>query len=190
MPARKRAPKPPPAWRNRIVDHGVQAAGQFLAHPDNWRIHPHSQEQALTGVLDAVGWIDEVVVSKRTGRLLNGHLRVKAALARSEEEPVPYKVVDVTENEEALILLTFDPISALAGTDTDKRDELLGLLPDDLAPLAAVLHSDQAAVKKLVQFSAAPNFQVIVDCQNETQQAELLSRLGGEGYQCRTGSAS
>lgn len=100
-------------------------AGDFLANPLNWRIHPDFQQQALSGVLDEVGWIDEVTVNQRTGRVVDGHLRVTLALRVGEDEPVPYRSVDLSEEEEAEVLATKDPIAALAGSDPDQFAEVL-----------------------------------------------------------------
>jgi hypothetical protein len=36
-------------WKSRIVGEGVEAAGQLLANPRNWRIHPKAQQDALAG---------------------------------------------------------------------------------------------------------------------------------------------
>jgi hypothetical protein len=176
-------------WRNRIVSSGVQAADQFLAHPDNWRTHPPSQEKVLAEILERIGWVDEVVVSKRTGHVLNGHLRVRTALARGDKTPVPFKVVDVTENEETLLLAALDPIAALAGTDRLKLNEVISLIPEDLSGIAHALHAERQGTKKLVAFSASGTFRVIVDCQNGTQQHDLIQRLHGEGYTCRAEGA-
>ena len=179
--------KKPAAWANRIVSSGVQPAGQFLAHPDNWRIHPGAQEEALIGILDRVGWVQDVIVSQRTGYTLDGHLRVASALRRGEETPVPYKVVDVTEAEEALLLASLDPIAALAGTDNAKYEELVGLLPDDLAVLAKLAKGSAETAKTLVQFTAQEKHTVVVECADAQQQRDLLSRLTQEGYTCRHG---
>ena len=118
-------------WGSRIVGHGKQKAGQFLANPANFRTHGFAQEAALTSVLQDVGFVQTVLVNKRTspewGRdrnvetLVDGHLRVKAALARDEETEIPVTFVDLSPDEERLVIATFDPIGALAGRD----DELL-----------------------------------------------------------------
>lgn len=176
-----------PAWQNRIVSSGVQAASQFLANPDNWRIHSHAQEQALVGLLDAVGWVQEVLVSKRTGYMLDGHLRVSAALQRGEDTPVPYKVVDVTEAEEALLLASLDPLSALAGTDQAKYTELLSLLPEDYLTLAKLAKGSDETAEKLVQFTAKEKHTVVVEVADEHTQQTLMARLTEEGYSCRVG---
>src|SRR5437867_4576224 len=67
-------------WRNRIVGSGEEAPDQLLANPKNWRIHPKHQQEALAGVLDEVGWVQEVIVNQQTGHLVDGHLRVTLAL--------------------------------------------------------------------------------------------------------------
>lgn len=122
-------------WRNRIVKHGVMRAGGFLANPLNWRIHPDFQQEALSGALEEIGWIDEVTVNKRTGRVVDGHLRVTLALRAGEDEPVPYREVDLSEAEEALALATKDPLSALAGADADQ----LAALTEDISTGDAAL---------------------------------------------------
>lgn len=112
-------------WRNRIVGHGEQAAGQFMANPNNWRIHPKAQREALTGVLGEVGWVQSVIVNRTTGHVLDGHARIEEALKLGDETPVPFVEVELSEDEEAKILLTLDPISAMAAADKANLDSLL-----------------------------------------------------------------
>lgn len=111
-------------WRNRITGSGVESPDQILANPANWRVHPKHQQDALEGVLNEVGWVQDVIINQQTGHLVDGHLRVSLALRRGEPD-VPVKYVDLTEAEEALVLATIDPLSALATTDAGKLDELL-----------------------------------------------------------------
>jgi len=110
-------------WKNRIVGHEEVDPLQLLANPRNWRIHPQSQQEALAGVLDEVGWVDEVIVNKQTGFVLDGHLRVALAISQ-EEKSVPIKYVDISEDEEILMLSIFDPIAAMAETDRAKLEEV------------------------------------------------------------------
>lgn len=115
----------PEGWRNRITDSGEQAANQFLAHDLNARRHPAKQREALRGSLNAVGWVAPVIVSARTGKLLDGHARIEEALSKDENALVPYVTVDVTEQEERVILASFDPITGLATYDREVLDALL-----------------------------------------------------------------
>ena len=112
------------SWRNRIIGYGEEAPGQLLANPKNWRIHPKYQQDALAGVLDEVGWIQDVLVNKTTGYVVDSHLRVAMAISRGEKT-VPVKYVDLSEDEEALVIATLDPISALAMADAQVLGELL-----------------------------------------------------------------
>lgn len=126
-----------PEWRNRIVGYDVVEADQLLANPSNWRIHPRAQQEALTGVLDDVGWVQEIIVNKTTGHVVDGHMRVEVAITRGESVPVKY--VELTEAEELLILATIDPISAMAATDTAQLEALLANVNSDSAAVQAML---------------------------------------------------
>lgn len=111
-------------WRNRIVGHGEEAPDQLLSNPWQWRVHPKAQQDSLKAVLDEVGWVQNVVVNKRTGHMVDGHAR--AGLAISLEEPlVPVVYVDLSEEEEKLILATLDPLGAMAAADKSILKELL-----------------------------------------------------------------
>lgn len=134
------APPPPPPWKDRIVGTGSEAPDQLLANPRNWRIHPKAQQDALGSVLDRVGWVSSVLVNRTTGRLVDGHLRVELALSRGEPT-VPVSYVELSEEEEALVLASLDPLAAMAGTDTDKLRALLDEVTIDSAELEAMLRS-------------------------------------------------
>lgn len=112
-------------WSNRIVKYGESPADSFLAHEMNARRHPGKQRDALRGSLNSLGWIAPVVVSAKTGKMLDGHARIEEALSRDEAMLVPYVEVEVSEDEERLILATLDPISALASYDKEALDALL-----------------------------------------------------------------
>jgi len=127
-------------WKSRIVGHGEEAPDQLLANPLNWRIHPKGQSEAMGKVLDKVGWVANVIVNKRTGNLVDGHLRVGMAIARSEPT-VPVSYVDLSEEEERLVLLSLDPMAGLAIPDK----ELLASLVEGAGDLTALLGADLAS---------------------------------------------
>jgi len=136
-----RVAAPPAPWRNRIVGTGEEAPDQLLANPRNWRIHPAAQQGALASVLDDVGWVGQVLVNRRTGHLVDGHLRVELALSR-QEPSVPVTYVDLSESEEALVLASLDPLAAMAVADAGELRELLEgvtISNDDLAAMLATL---------------------------------------------------
>ena len=160
------------AFRNRIVGEGDEAPDQLLANPLNWRVHPKEQVDALEGLLKQVGWVQRVIVNKRTGHVVDGHARVALALRRSEAT-LPVLYVDLSEDEERLVLAAIDPIGGMAGTDQALLDSVLeGLVADD-AGLQALLESlasaaenaagetgDQAATATLADRFMLPPFSV------------------------------
>ena len=122
-------------WQNRIVGTGVVDAGSLLANEANWRIHSKAQQSALSGVLGEVGWVQDCIVNLRTSEqwgvsqgvetVVDGHARINLALRQGDETPVPVTYVDLTPGEEALVLATLDPLSAMASADKEKLDALL-----------------------------------------------------------------
>ncbi len=86
-------------WQNRIIGEGEEDPSQLLANPSNFRIHPKPQQDALSGVLSEVGWVQRVLVNQRTGHVIDGHLRVSLAISRNEPT-VPVIYVDLSPEEE------------------------------------------------------------------------------------------
>lgn len=127
-------------WRSRIVGSGSEDPSQLLANPHNWRRHPNEQREALRGSLDTVGWVAQVMVNRTSGHVVDGHARVEEALSRGEPA-VPVLYVELSPDEEALVLATLDPMSAMAVAEQGALDELLASLSVDDAGLAALLAS-------------------------------------------------
>lgn len=111
-------------WQNRIVGYDNVAPDQLLANPANYRLHPKRQQDALTGSLNELGWLQDIIVNRTTQHVLDGHLRVQLAL-RKGEATVPVKYVELSEAEEKLAIAVFDPITYMAETDAAILDELL-----------------------------------------------------------------
>tara|TARA_R110000824_G_scaffold86945_2_gene214731 strand:+ start:1612 stop:2835 length:1224 start_codon:yes stop_codon:yes gene_type:complete len=134
------------AWENRITGEAVVDPATLTANPQNWRTHPKNQREALRGSLDSLGWVQRIIVNTETGHVVDGHARLEEAQAAGEQVPVLY--VSLTEEEERQALATLDPISALAGANTEALTSLLAgvtiesdalrQVVEDLAPSAPV----------------------------------------------------
>jgi DNA modification methylase len=111
-------------WKNRIAGYGTEDPEQLLANPLNFRIHPKTQQNALSGSLETLGWIDDVVINKTTGHVVDGHARIELAISSGEKE-IPVKYVELSAEEERQALLSLDPISAMATVHQDNMEELL-----------------------------------------------------------------
>lgn len=125
-------------WNNRIVGTGEEDPATLVANPLNFRTHPQPQAKALAGVLREVGVVQNIIVNKRTGRMVDGHLRV--AIALQEKQPsIPVVYVDLDEAEEAKVLATLDPIAAMAGADADVLAQLLEMVSTEDEAVQALL---------------------------------------------------
>ena len=132
---RRVRPRPaiPAAWRNRITGHADIDPKTLIPNPANWRSHPKAQQRALAGALGEVGWVTRVIVNRLTGHLVDGHLRVELAISR-DEPTVPVTYVELSLEEERLVLASLDPLAAMATADRDALASLLAdLQPDDAA---------------------------------------------------------
>jgi hypothetical protein len=130
-------------FQSRIVGEGFEAPDQLLANPLNWRRHPKNQQDALEAMLRTVGWVQRVIVNKTTGHIVDGHLRVEVALRR-DEPAVPVLYVQLSEEEEKVVLAAIDPIGGLAETDQTMLDDLLEGVETGDADLDAFLASLRA----------------------------------------------
>ena len=88
-------------------------ASLLLDHPKNPHIHPDRQIDALSHVIDLVGWRHPVVVSKDSGCIVYGHGRKLAAINRGELIPVEYQSFG-SEAEELAALMADNLIPELA----------------------------------------------------------------------------
>jgi len=145
----------------RIVEVGEVDPRSLTANPRNWRAHPPEQMAALEEALDAVGWVAEVLVNRTSGRIVNGHARVELALARGWPT-VPVSWCELTEEEEALALATFDALTAAAVPDREMLRALVAEAPASSPALAAMLAG----------MCAAPDARLVdefleVDCDGE-----------------------
>jgi len=125
-------------WKSRIVSEGTEAQDQLLANPCNPRIHPQTQQKALQASLANIGWVQRILVNKNTGHVVDGHARIELAISNGETE-VPVTYLDLTEQEEKLILATYDPISAMAVNDQDMLNDLIKDIDTDSAALQELL---------------------------------------------------
>jgi DNA modification methylase len=125
--------------RDRIKELRRVKAAELLPNPKNWRRHPKAQADALRGILAEVGYADALLARELPdGKLIlvDGHLRAET----TPSSMVPVLILDVTEEEADKILLTLDPLAAMAEADADSVKALLGSV-----------HSDSDAVKDMLE---------------------------------------
>jgi DNA modification methylase len=110
--------------RNRVKALRNVRAADLAPNPKNWRTHPKSQQDALRGILAEVGYADALLareLSDGSLMLVDGHLRAET----TPEQEVPVLVLDINEAEADKLLLSLDPLAALAETNAVALDQLL-----------------------------------------------------------------
>ena len=111
--------------RDRVKELVRVPASELRANPRNWRIHPEAQASALKGVLDEIGFADAMIARETEDglELIDGHLRREVM----GDQEVPVLVLDVTQEEADKLLLTYDPLAAMAHSDMDSLLALASL---------------------------------------------------------------
>ena len=134
------------SFRDRVIGLRRVPANTLLPHPANWRRHPPAQNAALRGVLAEIGFADALIARETPAglQLIDGHLR-REVMGNQE---VPVLVVDLDEAEAEQLLVTLDPLAAMASHD---QEALLSLLE-------SVRFQDKA-VNDLLEALANDNYQ-------------------------------
>src|SRR6516225_1434425 len=116
------------AIRNRIKGHRRVRAGDLVPHELNFRLHPDRQRAALEAIYDDVGFARSLLAYELPDgrlKLLDGHLRRDI----DPDMEVEVEILDVTDEEARTLLLSIDPLAALAQTQQQLHDRLRELTP-------------------------------------------------------------
>jgi hypothetical protein len=176
--------------RNRIKGHRRVRAGDLLRHELNFRLHPDSQKAALQALYREVGFARSLLAYELPDgrlKLIDGHLRRDL----HPDMEVEVEVLDVTEEEARTLLLSIDPLAALAAIDEPIHARLLELAPSESEALQALWRATEEAEQEAKAFldaqttAAGEQFLVVVECRDEEHQRELLERFQSEGLSCR-----
>ena len=135
---RSRKKAEPSAESSRPLRLEWVEAGSLDANPRNWRRHPVGQMDALRESLGdgEIGWAGALLYNETTGHLIDGHARKEAV---DPETLVPVLIGSWTAGAERKILLTLDPITAMAEADGEALRGLLSETAFETAGLQGVL---------------------------------------------------
>ena len=184
-------PLPANPIRNRIQGHRKVRAGDLVPHEWNFRLHPDGQRAALAALYQEIGFARSLLAYELPDgrlKLIDGHLRRDL----DPDLEVDVEVLDVNDAEARALLLSIDPLTALAQSQEQLRARLLELTPTISPDLEAAWQgAAQAALDckpdpvKLGPETVAAQFHVLITCQDEHHQVELLGRLKKEGLECK-----
>lgn len=110
-------------WKVAIVGHGEVDPRTLLPHPDNPKIHPPEQDEVIDASLGEFGWLDEVLINRVTGHMLDGHERVERAIVHNQPT-VPARYCAVAAEDEGKVLMLLDPSGQLAKLHVGKWAKL------------------------------------------------------------------
>jgi len=150
--------------RDRIKELRRVKARELQRNPKNWRAHPAAQAHALRALLTEIGYADALIARELPDgklQLIDGHLRAET----TPDEEVPVLVLDVTAEEADKLLLTLDPLAAMAEADSAR---LQGLLE--------TVRTDDEALQELLRRTAGERLWRILHPQEVDEVAVALER--------------
>jgi hypothetical protein len=184
--------------RNRITGHRRVRAGDLVAHELNPRLHSEAQRAALAALYEEIGFARSLLAYELPDgrlKLIDGHLRREM----DPEQVVDVEILDVDDAEARALLLSLDPLAALADYDRSRLDELrraAATRSDAVENLwrSIAAAGDETAAKLARARDANPQaaeanlparYLVLVECTDEEAQTSLLRRFRDEGLKCR-----
>ena len=183
--------------RNRIVRHVRVRAGDLLPHEHNARTHPDAQRRDLLALYEEVGFARSLLAYELPDgrlKLIDGHLRQRL----DPDMMVEVEVLDVSDDEARKLLLSIDPLAALADYDGSRLDELRALTRSDSDALTNLWRSIGSAAEEVEEtmersrrkepdlpVAVRPQYFVLIECCDESAQVALLERFQREGLTCR-----
>jgi hypothetical protein len=160
-------------------------------HEWNFRIHPDAQKAALAAIYDEVGFARSLLAYELPDgrlKLIDGHLRRDL----DPNMEVDVEILDVNDAEARALLLSIDPLAALAETQSQLHDRLVDITPTDSKDLRAAWEATARAVLETPLdapghgiISVPEQDLILVTCGDELQRVELLKRFAAEGLDCR-----
>lgn len=186
----------PSTIRNRIVRHARVRAGDLVPHELNARRHSHLQRQALEALYAEIGFARSLLAYP----LLDGRLKLIDGHLRRDLHPdllVDVEILDVNDEEARKLLLSIDPLAALADYDSARLDALRQVTHSDSDALTnlwrSIAQANQFTDEQLEQARKSPRkpavaaeqYLVLIECADEATQLALLERFQREGLNCR-----
>ena len=146
---------------------------ELAENPLNPRRHPQAQRRALHAALESLGWLQPLLYNRRTGRLIDGHLRRQEAI-ESGATRIPVLVVDLDEKSERAALASIDQITGQAEVNQAEYAHLLRSLAEGEEDLVKALAGRDESLLDL--FPQAENGE------QDAPEANAVHLVPGEQY--------
>ena len=169
------------------------ATGELMPMPGN----PRRNEKAIPKVAESIkrfGWTNPVLARRADRVVVAGHTRLEAA-KRLGLDKVPVIWLDLDPVSSRLYNLADNRLGEVAEWDDEALATMLKDLSHEDAAGLTIAGFDQEELLKAVGDLKGPemgtgeappgSYQVLVECRDELQQEELISRFETEGLTCR-----
>lgn len=155
--------------------------------------NPRKNDNAVEYVANSIkefGFKVPIVIDKN-GVIVAGHTRYKASKKLGLEKVPCIIADDLTPEQIKAYRLADNKVAEKAEWDFDLlQDELADL--DELIDMSAFdfdinidVGETPATERKDLSDEIEETFEVIIECDNEEQQAEIYEKMRGEGFKCR-----
>lgn len=185
----------------RIVAESIErrSVDSLIPYAKNSRTHSEEQVAQLASAMREFGFTNPVLIDERGG-VITGHGRIMAARAVGLTEVPTITLAGLSEAQRRAYVIADNKLALNAGWDDDMlraeieevvslgiTTDLLGFSTDEIDDLMGADGDDKTdrRAEKEKTLAEGINYQVIVQCPDETEQAQLLTRLEKEGYKCR-----
>lgn len=176
--------------------------GELNEDPKNARSHPDVNFEAVKRSLAELGQHSPLVVQRQGSIVRVGNCRLRAARALGWTH-VAAVITDESDVVAMARAIADNRTAELAEWDQDELADIVRLLHAELSETAEGLLSvevtgfSEREIEKILARadrggSTDPDqrieeaFQVLVICKSEKEQASLLARLSGEGFECKS----
>ena len=146
----------------------------------NYKTHTSAQLLALRAALAEMGWAGALLFNERTNRLIDGHARKKVA---RKGEKVPVLIGSWSEEDEAKLLASLDPIGAMAQIDSDAFKALLGSVRFESSAITSLLESFAGEAASLCIANPADLREPPDFVERADELAEKWQTVSGQIYQ-------
>ena len=161
--------------------------GELIPYVNNARTHSDEQIAKLQSSIREFGFVNPVLTDGNKN-IIAGHGRVEAAKREGISEVPCVFVEHLTDAQKRAYILADNRLAELAGWNIELLNmELLDLEANfDMTDFGFEINEPTGEKpEKDLSDGLKSFYQVIIDCEDETQAAEVYERLTGEGMECR-----
>ena len=170
---------------------GYVPVESLIPYARNARTHTSKQISQIAASIHEFGFNNPVLVDKDRG-IIAGHGRVLAAKKLGMTEVPAIELSHMNDTQRRAYILADNKFAINAGWDDDLLRLELGELKDDID--IELTGFDKNEIERL--FDAvetkesgpelgAFSYRIVIDCEGENDQRELLERFEREGFKCR-----